>query len=235
MLGSVNEAEDIVQEAFARLLRVDLDTIVDLHGWLVAVVSRLCLDQLRSARSRHETYVGPWLPEPLIPPQGGSVDPAERVTLDDSVRMALLVVLERLTPAERTAFVLHDVFQFSFDAVGSIIGRSPASGGDLDALMQLLDPDVVGETDTGGLIPGPRHPIVGRARVAKALLQSLRARHVTLAPMPVNGQPGAIALRDGRVAAVFALTVHDGLIRHIHVIANPYKLAYVTSLLQRNA
>jgi RNA polymerase sigma-70 factor (ECF subfamily) len=275
MLGSVNEAEDIVQEAFARLLRVHLDTIEDLRGWLVVVVTRLCLDQLRSARSRRETYVGPWLPEPLIPTQGGSVDPADQVTLDDSVRMALLVVLERLTPAERTAFVLHDVFQFSFEAVGSIIGRSPAAcrqlasrarhriqaetrpsrfsvapaeqrrvaerfiaaaaGGDLDALMHLLDPDVVGETDTGGLIPGPRHPIVGRVRVAKALLQSLRARHVTLTPMPVNGQPGAIALREGRVAAVFALTVQDGLIRHIYAIANPYKLAYVTSLLQRNA
>jgi RNA polymerase sigma-70 factor, ECF subfamily len=117
--------EDIVQEAFTRLLRVDLATIVDLRGWLVAVVGRLCLDQLRSARSRRETYVGPWLPEPLIPPQGGSVDPADQVTLDDSVRMALLVVLERLTSAERTAFVLHDVFGFSFDAVGSIVGRSP--------------------------------------------------------------------------------------------------------------
>jgi RNA polymerase sigma-70 factor (ECF subfamily) len=189
--------------------------------------------------------------------------------------MALLVVLERLTPAERTAFVLHDVFQFSFDAVGSIIGRSPAacrqlasrarhriqadsgparftvepaeqrriaerfiavaSGGDLDALMQLLDPDVVGETDTGGLIPGPRQPIVGRLRVARSLLQALRAGHVTLVPMPVNGQPGAIALRDGQVAAVFALTIQDGLIKHIHAIANPYKLAYVTWMLQRNA
>jgi RNA polymerase sigma-70 factor, ECF subfamily len=274
MLGSVNEAEDIVQESFARLLRVDPATIDDLRGWLVAVTSRLCLDQLRSARSRRETYVGPWLPEPLIPPEGGSIDPADQVTLDDSVRMALLVVLERLTPAERTAFVLHDVFQFSFDAVGSIIGRSPAacrqlasrarhriqadggparstvepaeqrrvaerfiaaaSGGDLDALMQLLDPDAVGETDTGGLIPGPHQPIVGRVRVAKSLLQALKAGHVTLVPMLVNGQPGAIAMRDGRVAAVFALTVQDGLIQHIHAIANPYKLAYVTWMLQRN-
>jgi RNA polymerase sigma-70 factor, ECF subfamily len=274
MLGSVNEAEDIVQESFARLLRVDPATIDDLRGWLVAVTSRLCLDQLRSARSRRETYVGPWLPEPLIPPESGSIDPADQVTLDDSVRMALLVVLERLTPAERTAFVLHDVFQFSFDAVGSIIGRSPAacrqlasrarhriqadsgparfsvepaeqrrvaerfiaaaSGGDLDALMQLLDPDAVGETDTGGLIPGPHQPIVGRVRVARSLLQALKAGHVTLVPMLVKGQPGAIAMRDGRVAAVFALTVQDGLIQHIHAIANPYKLAYVTWMLQRN-
>jgi len=277
MLGSVNEAEDIVQEAFTRLLRVDPDQIDDLRGWLVAVVTRLCLDQLRSARSRREAYVGPWLPEPLIPPPGESLDPAERVTLDDSVRMALLVVLERLTPAERAAFVLHDVFGFSFDAVGSIVGRSPAacrqlasrarhriqaetgparftvepaeqrrvaerfiaaaSGGDLDALLQLLDPDVIGEIDTGGIVRGPRRPIVGRRRVASALLQSLRVRRVALAPMVVNGEPGAIAIqiRDGRVLAVYALTMRNGLINHIHGIANPDKLAYIASLLQPRA
>src|SRR5690349_23511423 len=100
MLGSVTEAEDVVQEAFARLLRADLDEIVDVRGWLVVVVSRLCLDQLRSARVRHEAYVGPWLPEPVVGAggTGASVDPADRITLDDSVRMALLVVLERLSP-----------------------------------------------------------------------------------------------------------------------------------------
>ena len=116
MLGSINDAEDAVQEAFARLIRVDLDGIDDVRGWLVVVVTRLCLDQLRSARVRHEAYVGPWLPEPLIELPGQEPDPADRVTLDDSVRMALLVVLERLSPAERAAFVLHDVFGFSFDA-----------------------------------------------------------------------------------------------------------------------
>src|SRR5207302_9842027 len=97
----------------------------DGRGWLVVVVSRLCLDQLRSARSRRETYVGPWLPEPVVQPPDLVVDPAERVTLDDSVRMAMLVVLERLTPAERAAFVLHDVFQFAFEDVATIVGRSP--------------------------------------------------------------------------------------------------------------
>src|SRR6266566_6401570 len=125
MLGSISEAEDIVQEAFVRLVRADLDGIEDIRGWLVVVVSRLCLDQLRSARSKRETYVGPWLPEPLIEPPGEEFDPAERVTLDDSVRMALLVILERLTPAERGAFILHDVFRFSFKDVAEIVGRSP--------------------------------------------------------------------------------------------------------------
>src|SRR5439155_18640937 len=111
MLGSLIDAEDVVQEAYARLVRADLDAIEDVRGWLVVVVTRLCLDQLRSARSRRETYVGPWLPEPLVEPgRGAAPDPADRVTLDDSVRIALLVVLERLSPAERAAFVLHDVF-----------------------------------------------------------------------------------------------------------------------------
>jgi len=119
MLGSLSDAEDVVQEAFARLMRVDLNEIEDVRGWLVVVVTRLCLDQLRSARSRREAYVGPWLPEPLVDAEGEELDPADRVTLDDSVRMALMVMLERLSPAERAAFVLHDVFGFSFEAAAS--------------------------------------------------------------------------------------------------------------------
>jgi RNA polymerase sigma factor (sigma-70 family) len=127
MLGSVSEAEDIVQDAFARLLRVDLAEIEDVRGWLVVAVTRRCLDELRSARSRREVYVGPWMPEPVIQPSGQDQDPADRVTLDDSVRMAMLLVLERLSPAERAAFVLHDVFQFSFEDVAKIVERTPAA------------------------------------------------------------------------------------------------------------
>src|SRR5436309_12066726 len=127
MLGTVSEAEDVVQEAFARLIREEVDEIHDVRGWLVVVTTRLCLDQLRSARAKREAYVGPWLPEPLIQPPGAEPDPAERITLDDSVRMAMLVVLERLTPAERAAFVLHDVFQFSFESISGILDRTPAA------------------------------------------------------------------------------------------------------------
>src|SRR5438105_15236025 len=105
-LGSVSDAEDVVQDAFARLLRANLDEIRDVRGWLVVVVSRLCLDHLRSAKARRETYIGPWLPEPLIPAGADDLGPEERVTLDDTVRMALLVVLDRLSPAERVAFIL---------------------------------------------------------------------------------------------------------------------------------
>jgi RNA polymerase sigma-70 factor (ECF subfamily) len=125
-LGDVGEAEDVVQEAWLRLERANAEAIENLDGWLTRVVARLALDRLRSARARRETYVGPWLPEPLI-----SDDPADRVTLDESVSYALLTVLEQLSPAERTAFVLHDVFDVPFDEIAEVVGRTP------DAVRQL--------------------------------------------------------------------------------------------------
>jgi RNA polymerase sigma-70 factor (ECF subfamily) len=124
MLGSLSDAEDVVQEAYARLARADRGAIDDLRSWLITVTGRLCLDHLRSADVMRRAYVGPWLPEPLVDFPGADADPADRVTLDDSLRMALLVLLEQLSPAERTAFVLHDIFQVPFDEVGAIVGRS---------------------------------------------------------------------------------------------------------------
>jgi RNA polymerase sigma factor (sigma-70 family) len=123
-LGSLADADDVVQEAWLRLERADPGEIRDLRAWLATVVGRLALDALGSARRRRERYVGPWLPEPLVEARV-SADPADRVTLDERVTTALLIVLERLSPAERTAFVLHDVFGFSFDQVGEIVGRAP--------------------------------------------------------------------------------------------------------------
>jgi RNA polymerase sigma-70 factor (ECF subfamily) len=129
--GSLAEAEDCVQESWLRLRRVpDPDAILDLRGWLTTVVGRLALDALGSARSRRERYVGTWLPEPLVEPAlPGAVapDPAEQVTLDESVSMALLVVLDELSPAQRTAFLLHDVFGLPFDQVAEVVGRTPAA------------------------------------------------------------------------------------------------------------
>jgi len=133
--GSVAEAEDCVQEAWLRLQRAaDRDTIRDLGAWLTTTVSRLALDALGSAKARRERYAGPWLPEPIVEslgaalgPAGASADPADRVTLDESVSMALLVVLETLSPAERTAFLLHDVFGLPFEEVAGVVGRSPAA------------------------------------------------------------------------------------------------------------
>jgi RNA polymerase sigma factor (sigma-70 family) len=138
LLGSLAEAEDAVQEAYARwyaMSRQEQDAIESPGAWLTKVASRICLDILGSARARRERYVGEWIPEPL--PEGSewtnarlggsAVDPADRVTLDESVNMAFLVVLEAMTPAERVAFILHDVFRYSFAEVGEIVGRTPAA------------------------------------------------------------------------------------------------------------
>ena len=122
-LGDMGEAEDVVQEAWLRLERTGAEAIDDLDAWLTTVVGRLALDTLRSARVRREAYVGPWLPEPMV--SGAGADPADRVTLDESVSYALLVLLEQLTPPERTAFVLHDVFDMPFGEVAEVVGRTP--------------------------------------------------------------------------------------------------------------
>jgi RNA polymerase sigma-70 factor, ECF subfamily len=126
-LGSLSEAEDLVQEARIRLERSDQAEIRNLRAWLTTVVSRLAVDALTSARSRRERYVGPWLPEPLVQADADEADPARKVDLDESVSMALLVVLESLSPAERSAFLLHDVFGYSFSEVAQIVGRSSAA------------------------------------------------------------------------------------------------------------
>jgi RNA polymerase sigma-70 factor (ECF subfamily) len=269
MLGTLSEAEDAVQEAYARLMRNGVDGIDDLRGWLVTVTSRVCLDQLRSAESRRTSYVGPWLPEPVIDAPALGIDPADRITLDDSVRMALLVVLEQLSPAERTAFVLHDVFQMSFEDVATVVGRSPAAcrklasrarqhieaegeparfqvdaaeqrrlverfaaaanSGDLDALLEVLDPDVAGDADTGGLVPGAaRRPRVGRDRVATNLLRNVTGRGVEFRVADVNGEPGLVGVWEGRIVAAVVLFTRNGLIHHIHAILNPEKLAHLT-------
>jgi len=138
LLGSLAEAEDAVQETYARwyaLPRQQREAIESPAAWLTTVASRICLDLLRSARARRETYVGEWLPEPLPGPAdwatgrpgGMTADPADRVTLDESVSMAFLVVLESMTPAERVALILHDVFRYPFAEVAEIVGRTPAA------------------------------------------------------------------------------------------------------------
>ncbi|MBH0774713.1 sigma-70 family RNA polymerase sigma factor [Nocardia sp. NEAU-351] len=126
MLGTLTDAEDAMQETFVRLTRVGADGIEDVEGWLVTVAGRVCLDMLRASATRRR-YVGPWLPEPLIDQFASAPDPADQVTLDDTIRIALLAVLHTLSPAERVAFVLHDVFGLTFQAISEIVGRSPAA------------------------------------------------------------------------------------------------------------
>jgi RNA polymerase sigma-70 factor (ECF subfamily) len=124
-LGTISEAEDVVQEAWLRLVGTDRAEIRNLRAWLTTVVSRLALDALTSARARRERYVGPWLPEPVVDTDRVSADPASQIDLDESVSMAMLIVLEALSPAERSAFLLHDVFGYSFSEVADILGRTP--------------------------------------------------------------------------------------------------------------
>lgn len=126
MLGTLTDAQDAAQETFIRLMGADVNGIEDVEGWLITVAGRVCLDMLRASATRRR-YVGPWLPQPLIDQFASAPDPAEQVTLDDTVRIALLAVLHTLSPAERVAFVLHDVFGLTFEAIGAIVGRSPGA------------------------------------------------------------------------------------------------------------
>lgn len=267
MLGSLSDAEDVAQEAYARLVVADLEAIDDVRGWLVAVASRICLDRLRAHEYSRRSYVGPWLPEPLVA-DAAAIDVADRVTLDESVRMALMVMLEQLSPAERTAFVLHDVFDLPFDQIGPIVGRSPQAcrqlasrarrriradktaarfeidpgdhrqiatrfaqaceRGDLDQLIAVLDPSVVGDFDSGGAIPGaPLTELDGAERVARQLIRSLSPLPARFEVAEVNGSPGVVVLIDDAVVTVIALGISDGAIDVIHAIGNPTKLAHL--------
>jgi RNA polymerase sigma-70 factor (ECF subfamily) len=267
-LGSLTEAEDVVQEAWLRLQRADAGAIEDLQAWLVTVVGRLALDALGSARMRRERYVGPWLPEPIVAAVSGDADPADRVTLDETVSHALLFVLERLSPAERTAFILHDVFGYSFEEIGDVVGRTPAAtrqlasrarrhvvqqrprqsgsaqeqqraveafaaaaaGGDLEALLAVLDPDVVMRSDGGGRVQASRKPLVGADRVSRALVALARkfAGQSDASVVDVNGLPGLLMVNrvDGQLS-VLAFTVDAGRITTIHMQRNPDKLGHV--------
>jgi RNA polymerase sigma-70 factor (ECF subfamily) len=156
LTGSRADAEDLVQEAWLRLQRVDAGTVEDLRGWLTTVTARLCLDHLRSARVRREAYAGPWLPEPLVSTADG---PAELAELDESIRLALLVVLDRLTPEQRVAFVLHDVFGLPFADVAAVLGTGAA------AARQLASR---GRRAVTGAAPPPRPSRAEQERVFAA-------------------------------------------------------------------
>jgi RNA polymerase sigma-70 factor (ECF subfamily) len=265
MLGSVTEADDAVQEAWLRLGRSDESALENLRGWLTTVVARVCLDLLRSRRARREDYVGSWLPEPIVS-EDAEADPEREALLADSVGLALLVVLETLTPAERLAFVLHDMFGVPFEEIGEIVDRSPAAArqlasrarrrvrgaapqpdsdvarqrevvdaflaasraGDFEALIAVLDPEVVFRIDTGGTAPRARPPLVGASAVARQILE----RGTPLAPLArpalVNGSAGAIVDIGGRPFAVVSFTVRSGRIAEIDLVADPDKLRGLT-------
>ncbi|MFF2845547.1 RNA polymerase sigma factor SigJ [Streptomyces sp. NPDC058001] len=261
MLGSLSEADDAVQEAWLRLSRSDADTIDNLGGWLTTVVGRVCLDMLRSRASRREDPLGVRVPDPIVA-RDGAVDPEQEALLADSVGLALLVVLETLDPAERLAFVLHDMFAVPFEEIASIVGRSPAAtrqlasrarrrlrggtgtpepetdpgrqrevveaflaasrAGDFDALVALLDPDIVLRADQGTGV-GAAEVVRGARTVAG---QALMYRNLAAFSRPalVNGMPGLVTTVEGRVTGVMGFTIVDGRIVELDILADPGRL-----------
>ena len=261
MLGSVSEADDAVQEAWLRLSRrAEQDELDNLRAWLTTVVARICLDMLRSRRSRREESLDAHLPDPIVS-RDEEADPEHEALLADSVGLALLVVLETLTPAERLAFVLHDMFAVPFDEIAPIVERSPAAarqlasrarrrvqgaapepdadldrqrevvdaflaasrGGDFEALVAVLDPDIVLRADGGTLRPGATTELRGaRAVAGQARRYAALARFAR--PALVNGAPGAVVAPGGRPYAVIGFTVRGGRIVEMDILADPERL-----------
>jgi RNA polymerase sigma-70 factor (ECF subfamily) len=257
MLGSLTDAEDVVQEAWLRWQRADRAGIDNPAAWLTTVTSRLSLDRLRAQRRRKEDYVGPWLPEPLV----GGPGPEERAELAESLTLGFLAILDRLGPVERAVFLLADVFGEPFPAIAAAVGKSevacrqiasrarrrvreeragahPAdrsllerlvlavSAGEVDAVMQLLAPDVVLVSDGGPRFRAARHPVVGPHRVARFLV-NVAARWVDHAVAveieTVNGAP-ALVVRSHTGAVVVTADGVDDRVSAVRVIVNPDKL-----------
>ncbi|MGZ5292092.1 MAG: sigma-70 family RNA polymerase sigma factor [Actinomycetota bacterium] len=254
MLGTTTEADDALQEAWVHLSRSDASGVENLGGWLTTIVARVCLDMLRSRTSRREEPLGAEVPEQVAGRQRG-VDPEEEALLADSVGPALLVVLETLAPAERLAFVLHDLFAVPFDEIAPIVGRSPAAarqlasrarrrvqgatevpdadrtkqreivdaflaasrGGDFDALLAVLDPDVVLRADDAAVLAGASREVRGAAPVAQTFSGRARAAR----PALVDGVPGLVWAQRGTPQVVFGFTIERGAIVAIDLIADP--------------
>jgi RNA polymerase sigma-70 factor (ECF subfamily) len=260
MLGSMADAEDALQECWLRLDRRPPEELGDLRPWLTTVTGRICLDMLRARRSRREGLSGSWLPEPVVVPYDS---PEEDTVRADSVGLALLVVLEALSPSERLAFVLHDVFAVPFDEIAPIVGRSSEASrqlasrarrrvrlarsgpdvdlatqrrivesflaasrhGDFEALLALLDPDVVLHMDVGDRPQLAQPPISGARQVAEFLRSGAPLFAPLCRPAIVNGGAGFVVGPSGRTIGVVGLTVVGGRIREVDIVADPAKLA----------
>jgi RNA polymerase sigma factor (sigma-70 family) len=280
MLGSLTDADDAVQEAWLRLSRADTGDVRDLRAWLTTVVSRVCLDMLRSRTARREDSLDVHVPDPIV--TSADDDPAEHAVLADSIGIALLVVLDTLSPTERLAFVLHDIFALPFEQIGAILDRSPAAAkqlasrarrrlrdapsraaaepaapgsapsgagtapagtadltrqwsvveaflaasrdGDFEGLLAILDPDVVLRADAGA---GPFGPSVLVRGASEVLAQAQRFAPLArfARPVLVNGGPGFLVARDGEPLALMAVTVHDGKVTEMDILADPARLA----------
>ena len=250
MLGSISEADDAVQEAWLRLDRADTSHVGNLSGWLTTVTARVCLDMLRTRKSRRE--------EPLEPNHASGVDPEREAILAEGIGLAMLVVLETLEPAERVAFVLHDMFGVPFDEIAPIVGRTPTAarqlasrgrrrvqgrsasaafdlsrqqqivtaflaasrGGDFEALIALLDPEVVARTDPAAVQIGATSEVRGAREVAAMFAGRARAAQLAL----IDGAPGLVWRQHGRTRVVFGFTIANGKITGIELIADPNRI-----------
>jgi RNA polymerase sigma factor (sigma-70 family) len=263
MLGSTSEADDAVQEAWIRLSRSNGAEIDNLQAWLVTVVGRVALNMLRSRKTRGEQSLEAHLPDPIVDRAEG-IDPEHEALLSDSLGVALLVVLETLTPAERLAYVLHDMFSVPFEQIGAILERSPeaarqlasrarrrirsahttphhadaaahqeeevveaflaaARDGDFDALLAVLDPDIVERVDTGS---GTIVEVRGALNVARRAMAAASQRDGLVGrPALINGAPGWISVLDGELYAIGALTLHNGRITTMDILLDPARLA----------
>jgi RNA polymerase sigma factor (sigma-70 family) len=259
MLGSASEAEDAVQETWIRLARADVDDVASLGGWLTTVVARVCLDMLRARTSRREDPLDVHLPDPII--TRGDWEPESEAMLADSVGLALLIVLDTLEPAERLAFVLHDVFGMTFAEIAPIVDRSPMAArqlasrarrrvqsnapssdrdlrqqrrvvdaflaavreGNVEHLLAVLDPDIVLRADGGALASASRVVRGAKAVAAQAAgFSKLVSNQIVL----VNGNVGLLARRpDGRPFAVIGLTIANGRIAEMNILADPDRLS----------
>ncbi len=271
MLGSLVEADDAVQDTWLRLSRSGVDEVENLGGWLTTIVARVCLNMLRSRNARQQEPLGVHVPDPIVR-LPGTLEPEDEALLADSVGLALLVVLDTLAPAERLAFVLHDMFDLPFEEIAPMVGRTPAAarqlasrarrrvkgaevpapdsdlgrqrdvvdafflaarGGDFDALVALLDPDVVLRIDAGTRRPAASMVIHGAEAVGKQARRGLRAwlerPVVNLRPALVNGAAGVIVTMGGQPVTVMGFTVADGMIVEIDAVADPKRVVRIAA------
>ncbi len=269
MTGSVGDAEDIVQDTFIRAYRAEAaGTLVESpQAFLATTTTRLAIDHLRSARVRRESYVGTWLPEPLVADSGPG--PAERAEMSDSLSLAFLVLLESLSPVERAVFLLREVFGYGYDEIARAVEKSEPNcrqifararrridagrprfeatrqqgdeltdrflaaigGGDMEAFIGMLAPNVVFYGDGGGKGPAITAPIYGRERVARllrGLSRRVRPLVASVRPVQVNGQPGVLSFdREGKLIGVLAFDLLGGQVHAIRSVVNPDKLRHL--------
>ena len=262
MLGSLAEADEAVQDSWLRVSRAGADGIENLRGWLTTIVARVCLNALQARKARPEDSSGVHLPDPIVK-RAGELNPEHEVLMADSVGLALQIVLDTLPPAERLAFVLHDMFDVPFDEIGPMVGRSATAArqlasrarrrvhgasvpapdpdlarqrevvdaffaaahrGDFDALVAVLDPDVVLRSDGGEERPALSFVRRGAAEVARTALASAQPAAIKL-PALVNGAAGVVVMTDGRPFVVMGFTVVRGTIVEIDCLLDPERLA----------